>query len=190
MVIGSGGAGKSTFARELARCTGLPLIHLDRYYWRPGWVPTLHEEWATCVRQLSSGDSWIIDGNYSRSLSIRVERCDAIVFFDMPRLVCLHGILQRWLVYQFKQGPDLPEGCPERVNATFLRWVWDYPRNSRPRIVAALQQASPEAEILTIARRAQARGILNAISKARPNPSLQSLAPRPHSGPFAERQRR
>lgn len=80
MVIGSGGAGKSTFARALAMHTGLPLIHLDRHYWRPGWVPTPDAAWDECVRQLSSADSWIIDGNYSRTLSIRVQRCDAIVF--------------------------------------------------------------------------------------------------------------
>src|SRR5690349_9780425 len=127
MVVGSGGAGKSTFSRELAARTGLPLLHLDLYYWKPGWVPTPRDEWFECVRQLSSNDSWIMDGNYAGSLAIGVQRCDAIVFFDMPRLVCLHGVVRRWLVHQFKRRPDLPEGCPERLNAAFLRWIWDYP---------------------------------------------------------------
>jgi adenylate kinase family enzyme len=165
MVIGSGGGGKSTFARELALRTGLPLVHLDRHYWRPGWVPTPRDEWAECVRQLSSGDSWILDGNYGGSLSIRVQRCDAIVFFDMPRLVCLRGVLQRWLVHQFKPRPDLAEGCPEKMDMTFLRWIWNYPRDSRARVAAALQQAGPDVEVLMITRRVQAQTILNAVSK-------------------------
>jgi adenylate kinase family enzyme len=165
MVIGSGGAGKSTFARELAMHTGLPLVHLDLQYWRPGWTPTPREEWAERVRQLSSADSWIMDGNYGGSLPIRVQRCDAIVFFDMPRLVCLVGVLQRWLVHQFKPRPDLAEGCPETMTFAFLQWIWNFHQNSRPRIAAALEQASADVEIVTIARRAQARAILDALAK-------------------------
>jgi len=160
LVIGSGGAGKSTFARELAATTGLPLIHLDRYYWKPGWVPMPAEEWADCVRHLISADSWIMDGNYGGSLPARVQRADAIVFFDMSRLVCIWGILRRRLAARFRKRPDVPEGCPERLDAEFVRWVWDFRRNSRPRIVAALEHAGPEIEIVTVTRRGHARKIL------------------------------
>lgn len=160
MVIGSGGAGKSTFSRALAERTGLPLIYLDREYWRPGWVPTPREEWIERVRQLAAQPSWILDGNYGGTLSIRVERCDAIVFFDVPRLVCVHGVLRRWIVHQFKPRPDLAEGCPEQIDAEFLRWIWDFPRNSRPSIVAALEQAAPEVAVVRVTKRAQIREIL------------------------------
>src|SRR5256886_17527246 len=64
LVIGSGGTGKTTVARRLAQRTGLPLIHLDLLYWRPGWQPTPGEEWHETVRRLVAGESWIIDGNY------------------------------------------------------------------------------------------------------------------------------
>jgi adenylate kinase family enzyme len=167
MVVGAGGAGKSTFARALADLTGLPLIHLDRHDWKPGWMPTPPEEWEDCVRRLSSGEAWIIDGNYGGTLSLRVQRCDAIVFFDVPRVVCVGGILSRWLTYQFKPRPDLPDGCQERLSPAFIRWVWEYPRRSRPRIEAALQQAGPEAEVVRIRQRGEARAILNAIALAK-----------------------
>ena len=167
LVIGSGGAGKSTFARELARLTGLPLVHLDLHYWKPGWVQTPKAEWDEHVRQLSAADAWIMDGNYGGSLPLRVQRCDAIVFFDMPRLVCLHGVVQRWFVHQFKPRADLAEGCPEKLDFAFLQWIWNFPRNSRLTIVAALQQAEPEVEVLTITRRAHARSALRAISERR-----------------------
>jgi adenylate kinase family enzyme len=183
MVIGSGGAGKSTFAQKLATRTGLPLIHLDRHFWKPGWVPTPHAEWVECVQHLSNGDSWIMDGNYGGSLSIRMQRCDAIVFFDVPRLVCLRGIFQRWLVSQFRQRPDLPDGCPEQLNATFARWVWDYPRNSRPRIVAAMENANPDAEILIVTHRAQAREILDNVSRAAQPAVAVGRGPRLRSEP-------
>lgn len=128
-------------------------------------MPTPKDEWVERVRYLTSGASWIIDGNYSGTLSIRLQSCDAIVFFDIPRLVCVKSILRRWVVYQFKARSDLPEGCPEQINTTFLRWVWDYPTRSRPKIVVALREASPEVEVLRITRRAQARDILNSVSQ-------------------------
>ena len=71
MVIGSGGAGKSTFARQLAALTGLPVIHLDRHYWRPRWERTPTEEWNGIVQDLAAGAAWIIDGNYTNSLPLR-----------------------------------------------------------------------------------------------------------------------
>jgi hypothetical protein len=74
LVIGSGGAGKSTFARELGRRTGLPLVHLDLHYWRPGWTPTPPDEWLGRVRDLVREDRWIIDGNYLGSLEVRQTR--------------------------------------------------------------------------------------------------------------------
>jgi adenylate kinase family enzyme len=164
IVIGSGGAGKSTFARELAARTGLPLIHLDREFWKPGWVETASDEFVEHVRRLSAGDAWIMVGNFGGSLSVRIERCDAIVFFDLPRLVCLYGALRRWLVFRNRGRPDLAEGCPERLDAAFLRWIWDFPRKSRPRIVAALQASGPHVEVLTITRRGQARALFDAPS--------------------------
>ena len=118
------------------------------------------------MRHLSSGESWIIDGNYGDSLAIRVTRCDTIVFFDLPRVTCIWGVLQRWPVNRFERRAELPEGCTERVNLEFLLWVWRYPRTSRPRIAAALQQAGPEVKIMTITRRAQTRVALDTLSRA------------------------
>jgi len=166
LVVGSGGAGKSTFARALAARTGLPLIHLDRHFWKPGWTPTPRDEWIDRVRDLSRGDSWIIDGNYGSSLSIRVQRCDAIVFFDLPRLMCVQGILQRRLAHQFTPRWDLAEGCPERLDLEFIRWVWDFRRKSRPRLLSVIEKAGPTVRVQTITRRVHARALLNALREA------------------------
>ena len=161
LVVGSGGAGKSTFSRALAARTGLPLIHLDAHYWRPGWIPTPNAEWDERVRELCNADSWIMDGNYSRTLASRIERCDAIVFFDIPRLVCLSGIVKRWFAHRSAPRPELPEGCPDKLDPAFVFWVWNYPRRSRPRIEAALRAADPGVQVFTVTSRAQTRELLH-----------------------------
>ena len=74
LVDGMMGSGKSTFARALAARTGLPLIHLDVHYWKPGWVRPSDDEWRYRQRALLAGEAWIIDGNYNETLALRLER--------------------------------------------------------------------------------------------------------------------
>jgi adenylate kinase family enzyme len=88
VVTGMAGAGKSTFSRALAAKTGLPVIHLDIYYWKPGWVEPSEDEWREKQRALVSTDKWILDGNYHGTLDLRLERADKAVFLDIPWWVC------------------------------------------------------------------------------------------------------
>ena len=162
-VIGSAGSGKSSFASELARRTQLPLFHLDQLYWGPGWAPMDDARWERCVRELASQERWIIDGNYGATLSLRVKRCDAIVFFDLPRILCVWGVVKRWWKHRQSSRPDLPEGCKEILRPEFLKWVWDYPRRSRPRIIHAIEAAESSVEIYRIQSRAEAREALQRL---------------------------
>src|SRR5689334_6355712 len=82
LVIGMAGAGKSTFSRALAARTGLPLIHLDVYYWKPGWSKPTESEWRDKQRDLLSGRTWIADGNDPESLDLRLERADTVVHLE------------------------------------------------------------------------------------------------------------
>jgi adenylate kinase family enzyme len=82
LVTGMAGSGKSTFSRALSAKTGLPLIHLDIHYWKPGWVKPSNDEWREEQRQLLAGDAWIVDGNYHETLELRLERADTVVFLD------------------------------------------------------------------------------------------------------------
>ena len=138
LVIGSGGSGKTTFARALAARTGLPLIHLDQLFWHPGWVKTPDEEWDRRISELCARDAWIMDGNYGRTLPIRLEAADTIVFLDLPRLVCTWRILKRQLRYLGRIRPDSAPGCPERLTWEFVRWVWTYPSRRRPEMLEPL----------------------------------------------------
>ncbi|MHA1520098.1 MAG: hypothetical protein ACTSRK_07935 [Promethearchaeota archaeon] len=84
LIIGSGGAGKSVCARQLASILNLPVHHLDRYFWQPNWVKTPKEEWLQQLQTLLEQDRWIIDGDYGSTLEHRLQYADAIIYLDYP----------------------------------------------------------------------------------------------------------
>lgn len=150
LVIGSGGSGKTAVARRLAERTGLPLVHLDALYWRPGWVPTPADEWRATVQQLVTADAWIMDGNYGGTLDLRLEACDTVVFLDLPRIVCLWRVLKRQLRYLGRVRPDLPPGCRERLSWDFLAWIWTYPVRRRGDILKRLAALAPRKRVVVL----------------------------------------
>lgn len=107
IVTGLAGSGKSTFALALAAKTGLPVIHLDLHFWKPGWVAPPETEWRERQRSLLGGDAWIADGNYHETLDLRLEHADTVVFLDMPWWLCTGRAFLRG----FRMPAELPEGC-------------------------------------------------------------------------------
>jgi adenylate kinase family enzyme len=157
-VIGCGGSGKSTLARRLGERTGLPVVHLDALFWRPGWQPTPPDEWRSIQAAVVARDRWIVDGNYGGTLDLRLAAADTVVFLDMPRRVTVPSILRRWLRHH--GTPVQASGCPERVSWEFLRWVWNYRRDSRPRALAAIAEHGGAAEVITLRSRADVAAFL------------------------------
>lgn len=139
LVIGSGGAGKSTFARRLGERLHIEIIHLDMLYWNPGWVETPKAEWLRVVEELVKRDTWIMDGNYSGTLDLRLEACDTVIFLDLPRLTCLWRVLKRAIRYRNTRRPDMAAGCEERLTLEFVQWVWNYPNRTRPKVIELLR---------------------------------------------------
>lgn len=144
LVVGCSGAGKSRVSRALGRRLGLPVVHLDAAFWRPGWVETPDVEWERKVAELVAAEAWVCDGNFARTLPMRAARADTIVHLDLPRRTCLRGILGRWWRDRGRVREDMAPGCPEKVDVGFLRWVWGFRRKVRPQVLAAL--AAFEAE--------------------------------------------
>lgn len=140
LVIGSGGAGKSTLSRRLGERLGLEVLHLDVFYWRPGWVETPKDEWRRKVEELCAREAWVMDGNFSGTLDVRLAACDTAVFLDLPRAVCLWRVLKRLVTYRNATRPDMAEGCGEKFDPKFLHWVWTYPSRTRPKILARLDE--------------------------------------------------
>jgi adenylate kinase family enzyme len=120
VVIGMAGSGKSTFSRALSACTGLPVIHLDYHYWKPGWTKPSDDEWRDKQRSLLASDAWIADGNDDQTLDLRLERADTIVLLDTPWWTCAGRAFVRGLR---KPAGTMPEGCEDSVRRR-LRDEW------------------------------------------------------------------
>ena len=163
-IIGSSGSGKSTLARQLGAKVHLPVIHLDKNYWHPGWVGTPEAEGLEKVEGMVQAERWIIDGNYRSTLSIRLQAADTVVFLDMPRWVCAIRAVKRRIQYANRPRPDMAEGCRERLLdpnlPRFLHWVWDYPNRARPDVTQRLQDLDPDKRIIWLRTATQVRQFL------------------------------
>ncbi|GLY67438.1 DNA topology modulation protein FlaR [Amycolatopsis taiwanensis] len=162
LVIGCSGSGKSTFARRLAALLDLPVTHLDRHYWRPGWVEAPDDEFRAAQQAVVVGERWVIDGNYSGSMDIRLPRADTIVFLDLPRWRCLLRIARRTLRGWGRDGQAA--GCPEHLDPAFWRWVWRWHRGSRPHLLARLAEQGSHTRQVVLSSPREVTGFLNAVS--------------------------
>jgi len=162
MIIGSGGSGKSTLARRLGDILAIPVIHLDKAFWNAGWIETPKEEWAEKQRDLLAGSEWIADGNYGGTLEIRLEKADAVIFLDFSRFVCVYGAVKRWLANIGKTRPDMAEGCPESIDFAFLKWIWQFPKKSRPNVLEKIARHQ-NVKLITIKSRKRLKQFLAGI---------------------------
>ena len=162
MIIGCGGAGKSTLARQLGEKTGLPVVHLDKLFWTPGWVSLSREEFDKVHREAIVQEKWIIDGNFDRTMPERIRRCDAVVYLDFSRFACLLGVAKRILTIYGKVRPDMGEGCPERFDWEFLQWVWNFNGSKREKNYRLLDQCCDK-EIYILKNRREVKRFLAQI---------------------------
>ena len=131
LIIGCSGAGKSTLARALKEKLGLPVVHLDQLWWKENWQNVTREEFDSRLAMALNMDQWIIDGNYSRTMPMRLSKCDTIIYLDFDRWDCLWGMAQRVLTNYGKVRPDMADGCPERFDREFVKYIWDFNKQNR-----------------------------------------------------------
>jgi len=164
VVIGSSGAGKSTIARELGTKLNLPVIHLDKFYWHPGWVGTPEEVWQNMVSDMVMEEQWIMDGNYRNTLDIRLQAADTVLFLDLPRWLCSWRAVERRIQYRHQSRPDMAEGCQESLFKPdfpeFLLRIWDYPNRARPDVVQKLSTLDPRKRIIRLTSRGETNKFL------------------------------
>ena len=155
LLIGPGGAGKSTLARRVAERLDLPLVHLDALYWQPGWVETPKDVWRQTLATRLQGEAWVMDGNYGGTLDLRLATCDTAILLDLPPWQCLWRVLGRQRRYRGGARPDMTPGCPERWDWEFFWWIATWRLRRRADVERRLAQAA-QAGVATHVLRSQA----------------------------------
>lgn len=164
LIIGNAGSGKSTFAKALAQKNGLPLVHLDKLYWRGDWAHLSRAEFDTLLQTELEKPRWIMDGNFNRTIPHRLRYCDHVFFFDLPTATCLWGITQRIFQSYGRTRPDMGGNCPERFDRQKLplyRNVLSFNRQHRKEYYRLLAESGKAVTVFH--SRKQAELFLNAI---------------------------
>lgn len=165
-IIGCPGSGKTTFARQLAEKSGLPLYHLDYYYYDASKdYPADKTAWRKQVTALVSKNRWIIDGNYKSTFDIRLPRADTIILLDFPRRVIIWRMLKRRVKYHKRLRPDMPIGWKEQISPQFLKFVWQYNRAIRPTVYETIEHYRPTTSVIIVRNQRQ----LNLLLQDRPH---------------------
>lgn len=128
LIIGCPGSGKTTLAKEMAARLRLPLVHLDALYWLDGWQPRERADFDARLLTELQKEAWILDGNYGRTLPLRLGHCDSVIFLRYPRRVCLWGAVWRALRGYGKTRSDMGPNCPEKLDMEFLKFIWTFER--------------------------------------------------------------
>lgn len=160
MIIGSPGAGKSTFARKLRDATKLPLYYLDMIWHKPDQTNISREEFDTQLNEIIKRDKWIIDGNYQRTLEVRLRECDTVFLMDFPLEICLLGAQSRI----GKKHEDLP-WVESEFDEEFKQSIIDFPKNQLPQIYELLEKYKENKEIIIFKSRKEADDYLKIISR-------------------------
>lgn len=125
VVFGRPGSGKSEFAHKLSHIKQLPVYHLDKYYFTEGWKKRDYKEFMRDQYEILSKKEWIIDGNCIQSLEMRAQYADLIIYFDIPRLICLWRMFKR-VFHKNTDVDDRADGCREQVRLKLINYMWKF----------------------------------------------------------------
>ncbi len=160
IVIGCPGSGKTTFAEKLNKCTGLPLYYLDAIWHKPDKTHIPRDEFDERIREIFSTDEWIIDGNYSRTIEMRLIECDTVFLFDLPTEVCIQGATERL----GKGRYDLP-WIEKELDPEFEGFIKEFSGKSLPKIYSLIEKYKTGKQIVIFKTRAEADEYLKAMKR-------------------------
>lgn len=151
MIIGPSGSGKSTLARALGAKLGLPVIHMDPFYFKPGWDQRPRAETDAMAVAAAQGEAWVFEGNNSSTFDARAARADLIVVLYLGRWRCFWRVIRRTLRYYGRSRPDMAPDCPEHFDKAFLiDWVLNYDTHSLPKAEALIVRWGGKRAILRL----------------------------------------
>ena len=163
-IIGCGGAGKSRLALELGDRLKLPVHHLDRLYWGPGWHPVPRHEFVRLEKQIQGQPQWILDGNYGSTMESRIQAAEMILFLDFPTWICLAGAVRRYFRYWGRSRPDMTDGNVESIDLEYLVYILTFRRLRRSGIKERLSRLGSEKQVVVLESRRKVREFLDQLT--------------------------
>ena len=157
IVIGCPGSGKSTVSRALNNKTGIPLYHLDMMYWNANKTTVEKSVFLERLSAVLEKDEWIIDGNYSSTMELRMAACDTVIFLDYPIEICLDGIKER----RGKPRSDMP-WIETEEDEEFIEFIKNYNEEQKPKVLELLEKYRDK-NIIILGSREQANELLSLL---------------------------
>lgn len=151
IVIGSPGAGKSYFSKRLKEITNLPLYHIDMLYHKQDGTHITKEELEVELRKIFQNEKWIIDGNYQRTLEMRLKECDTVFLLDYSTEVCIAGAEAR----VGQKRDDLP-WIEEKLDENFKQLIINFSNEKLPQIYELLDKYKQNKNIIIFKSREDA----------------------------------
>lgn len=156
IVIGCPGSGKTTFSQRLSEKTGLPLFHLDAIWHKPDKTHITREEFDARLPEIFALDSWIIDGNYQRTIEYRLAACDTVILFDLPLEICIEGAVDRL----GKKRVDMP-WIDTDLDPKFEAEIRDFKDKNLPNIYSLIEKYKDEKTVVIFKSREEANEFLS-----------------------------
>jgi len=162
MIVGQPGSGKSTFAHALGQLTGLPVIHIDKIHWQPGWIERSKAEKTRLCREVEQQSRWIFEGGHSVTWPSRLARADLLVWLDRPVALRLWRVVRRAVTGLGRTRPDMAEGCPEKLSTLpeFISYIWTTRNSGRAKIASLASAAPPACQVICIRSDEEAADLL------------------------------
>ena len=156
IVIGCPGSGKTTFAEKLNKCTDLPVYYLDAIWHKPDKTHISRDDFDEKIKGIFSEPEWIIDGNYNRTIEMRLQQCDTVFLFDLPTEVCLQGATERL----GKGRYDLP-WIEKELDPEFEVFIKDFAEKSLPRIYDLIEKYKSVKQVVVFKTREESDEFIN-----------------------------
>lgn len=151
IIIGCPGSGKTTFAKKLNKFTAIPLYYLDAIWHKPDKTHIKREEFDERIQEIFCEEKWIIDGNYKRTIEMRLKECDTVFLFDLPTEICIQGATERI----GKERYDMP-WIETELDPEFKKFIEDFPNDTLPYIYELLHKYQEEKQIIIFKSRQEA----------------------------------
>lgn len=131
MVVGRPGSGKTTLVQRLSEELGVPAFHTDVYGLLPGWKPAPFNTYFDIINEIVKRDYWIIDGNSPRTLDLRIQRADIIIWLEPPLWLCMFRLFRRECRYLFRIRPGVAPGCKSHFNLSLIKSIYKFEKKTQ-----------------------------------------------------------